>query len=1182
MERKKGISATTLKECKQRSRTKAHRKCKPTSIYPALSTRYSEKLDGNVALELLQGGTRPCSNPNAAPEMQTTGETLRVQVWTRRINENELRRPHSLSLTTQKFFSKVSLAFILPDPLRNRKALVLGLSAPILRILTTLISTYLRPSPIARDFPLDDTCPKIPISTQIRTRSGCDDEGQRHLSLRAKRYLLYYFSKIEKAKIETTLSNKGYILALGIGQRHMQNYANYPPTPKLEICVSLLAMSVHGAPSRLLCALGLLLDLTKPGIWGGDIKVRLGEELAKATADSEVIIAVDHMFKAKSIFEGFRTSFFLCPRKTSVSEKEVGEELLKEEPRVAWLLSSNVPLLFPDPLPALTLVDRSKLVRGRYDGDTSDEAGRQLHSLAMKQNFTKQLILGHGGTVITVYNGDLLLVVQSGGFKSAPSPWPSSRAPSLGLTRMDGFRLTDFSGSGLAELGGRSSHGLDRKTTLVRRMIVQAGTLSTLVNILVHGLDDISVAAADDNGEMSLPKGMTRELVVDGTEFARVWWSVFRSFVTPFVFFEVASKRNEVLVTIKEWLTIGGGAQDILDDVQLYHAVEGFLEVLQTTLLSSRQRPKLLLCNEHGSRCWKPIVCGLEDPPNLDRMDPEGFVDNLDGMVSAAFSNVTQEDLYVTADLLEVQNSDRTGWFSLRDVPSVEEVVEIQTVYFHIQEIEPSPLISELTQGALYQLLPPDVRSCIRAYGIIRKWLISKIVAPRIDLRARQARMELLIQAIEVSRLRNTETPSTAQLIDQPCIRSFVETVTTSALLSVESRLHVRAWLGVALGRGSSKARTSSILISAVKPPSARNSEESNRRGFERLNNVEKEVLTLEFDHHGIEDEAAREATSQNAQATQFIDNERSYTFQLDTEDGGHYLLQATTKREMIKWLETISRVTSSAAKRRLTYLGNSPKPQIADHIHHHPIVASRDPKADFGVELEFLLRRETGSDEIPPGTVPRIIEQCLTEVERRGLSQVGIYTYNRGEFPIRDTTDIHAICDLVKSWFCPLPKPVFPPSSYHAVMEAMRQENLDDQLLRIREVVQALPQANFDIIRRVSEHLDKVTDFEEHNHMTTEALTIVFSPNLLRVPQNDFVIILNNMELSHKLVKALITHVHIIFNEADPEAELHSEDELVLDAPILKGEEEEEEEEDKTSYEPMDDSHDNKLPCEQ
>ena len=321
-------------------------------------------------------------------------------------------------------------------------------------------------------------------------------------------------------------------------------------------------------------------------------------------------------------------------------------------------------------------------------------------------------------------------------------------------------------------------------------------------------------------------------------------------------------------------------------------------------------------------------------------------------------------------------------------------------------------------------------------------------------------------------------------------------------------------------------------------------SDESNRRGFERLNNIEKEVLTLQFDHRGIKEEAVREAANpgmngalstkkairpfhkvvaiqieknrrdknlrirlqreklqeqskierrddllnramrprkqplsivqkqnrnkksmsaflsfmrpissafgaeipqplvlkrtpseldfpstskpslvlsvMDAQVAQFVNNERSYTFQLDTDDGGHYLLQAMTKREMNKWLETISRVTKMAAKRRLTYLGHSPKPQISDHIHSTPIVASRDPKAGkvftfhvisiswllsneffflfssflvFGVELEFLLRRETGSEHVPWGTVPTIIEQCLSEVESRGLSEVGICT---------------------------------------------------------------------------------------------------------------------------------------------------------------------------------------------
>ena len=43
---------------------------------------------------------------------------------------------------------------------------------------------------------------------------------------------------------------------------------------------------------------------------------------------------------------------------------------------------------------------------------------------------------------------------------------------------------------------------------------------------------------------------------------------------------------------------------------------------------------------------------------------------------------------------------------------------------------------------------------------------------------------------------------------------------------------------------------------------------------------------------------------------------------------------------------------------------------------------------------------------------------------------------------------------------------------------------------------------------------------------MTAEALAIVFSPNLLRAPHNDFSMILANMGSTHQLVKAIIMHV--------------------------------------------------------
>ena len=44
-----------------------------------------------------------------------------------------------------------------------------------------------------------------------------------------------------------------------------------------------------------------------------------------------------------------------------------------------------------------------------------------------------------------------------------------------------------------------------------------------------------------------------------------------------------------------------------------------------------------------------------------------------------------------------------------------------------------------------------------------------------------------------------------------------------------------------------------------------------------------------------------------------------------------------------------------------------------------------------FGVELDFLLQREAPDGEVQPGAIPSVLERLINEVERRGLTEVGI-----------------------------------------------------------------------------------------------------------------------------------------------------------------------------------------------
>jgi len=66
--------------------------------------------------------------------------------------------------------------------------------------------------------------------------------------------------------------------------------------------------------------------------WGGDVKIRLKEELDRArvegsSASTEDVFRTETMDGARIIFERFRTSFLLCPRKTFVVDGELDQDV---------------------------------------------------------------------------------------------------------------------------------------------------------------------------------------------------------------------------------------------------------------------------------------------------------------------------------------------------------------------------------------------------------------------------------------------------------------------------------------------------------------------------------------------------------------------------------------------------------------------------------------------------------------------------------------------------------------------------------------------------------------------------------------------------------------------------------------------------------------------------------------
>ena len=159
-------------------------------------------------------------------------------------------------------------------------------------------------------------------------------------------------------------------------------------------------------------------------------------------------------------------------------------------------------------------------------------------------------------------------------------------------------------------------------------------------------------------------------------------------------------------------------------------------------------------------------------------------------------------------EILEVQSRDKTGWILLTDLPTIshDEMI-IQNIYFHLTLVEPSALLADFPfTERLTGLAQPSIRTMLYCFDEARTWATAVLAQPGISLEARSRRMEIFLQALEMCRILSAKTDGVPT--GSPVIRSFVETVLTTAILSPESRMFQRAWHHTAIQR-----RVSSCLL---------------------------------------------------------------------------------------------------------------------------------------------------------------------------------------------------------------------------------------------------------------------------------------------------------------------------------------------------------------------------------
>ncbi|KFD54045.1 hypothetical protein M513_05064 [Trichuris suis] len=204
----------------------------------------------------------------------------------------------------------------------------------------------------------------------------------------------------------------------------------------------------------------------------------------------------------------------------------------------------------------------------------------------------------------------------------------------------------------------------------------------------------------------------------------------------------------------------------------------------------------------------------------------------------------------------------------------------------------------------------------------------------------------------------------------------------------------------------------------------------------------------------------------------------------------------------------------------------------------------SRPCSAVFGLHLEDCLT--TGETDY----VPLIIQLCVKVVEAYGLDTVGVYripgntaavntlsaSLDQGfefvEFDDIRWRDVNVVSSLLKAFFRKLPDPLLTSNLYRHFIEANRIESPELRLKTLRDLVRKLPRHNYETLRYLMHHLNRVVAHSAINKMEAKNLALMFGPSLVRPSGENMVAMVTHMSDQCKIVESLIVYCDWIFGE--------------------------------------------------
>lgn len=221
------------------------------------------------------------------------------------------------------------------------------------------------------------------------------------------------------------------------------------------------------------------------------------------------------------------------------------------------------------------------------------------------------------------------------------------------------------------------------------------------------------------------------------------------------------------------------------------------------------------------------------------------------------------------------------------------------------------------------------------------------------------------------------------------------------------------------------------------------------------------------------------------------------HCFKIILDNGIEHIIQTYDSRDMNDWMKSIT------LSKRYSFHSKKFKGQTSNKI--------------FGVPIENVCERE-GS------VIPNIVVKLLDEIELRGLDEVGLYripgsigsinalknAFNEegavnNTFTLDDGCwfEINTIAGCFKLYLRELPESLFTNDKLLDFVETVNKFKTGDILNEvfneeIKELLKSLPVYNYQMMKRIFNHLNKVHLHVENNRMDATNLAIVFSMSFI------------------------------------------------------------------------------------